>query len=156
MMYPMDIHPASVFVIERHPIMRAALCTAIAEEPDLQVAELDINDPRSLPISLMGDMYFFPHNLDLILLTLGNPGLREMEALKTLRTSFPEIPIMVLTSSEVAGQEQSALEAGAQVAVTKSASRSEIIDALLEMHRQNSILPQKDENRRSTDKHVAD
>lgn len=138
MMDAMEILPASVLVIERHPIMRTALCTAIAEEPDLQVAEIHLDDPQNLPIALMGDIYFLPHNLDLILLALGNPGLKELEALKSLRASLPEIPILALTSNEVAGQEQSALEAGAQIVLTKSASRSEIIQALREMHRKKS------------------
>jgi DNA-binding NarL/FixJ family response regulator len=134
----MDSLPASVIVIESHPIMRAALCTAIAEEPDLQVVEVDASDPNNLAISLMEDIYFLPRNIDIILLTLGNPGLKEMEALKSLRASLPEVPILALTSNEVPGQEQSALAAGAQVVLTKSASRNEIIHALREMRRKNS------------------
>ena len=137
MMDDMESLPASVFVIENHPIMRAALCTAIAEEPDLQVAADDIDNSRPLVLPGMEDVYFLPQNLDMILLALGNPGLRELDALKRLRQILPEIPVLALTSNEVAGQEQAALDAGAQAVLTKTASREEIIWALREMYRKS-------------------
>jgi DNA-binding NarL/FixJ family response regulator len=139
MMDDMESLPASVFVIESHPIMRAALCTAIAEEPDLQVAADDIDNSQPLVLPGMEDVYFLPQNLDMILLALGNPGLRELDALKRLRQILPEIPVLALTSNEVAGQEQAALDAGAQVVLTKTASREEIIWALREMYRKSSF-----------------
>ena len=139
MMGAMEILPASVLVIESHPIMRAALCTAIAEEPGLQVAETHGNDPRSVTISVMGNIYDLPYHLDIILLALGNPGQKEMDVLTALHRLQPDIPILVLTSSEVPGQEQAALHAGAQAVLTKSASRGEIIHALWEIRRNNSI-----------------
>jgi len=139
MMGAMEILPASVLVIESHPIMRTALCTAIAEEPGLQVAEPNGSDPHSLTISVMGNIYDLPHNLDIILLALGNPGQKELDVLSAIHTFQPDIPILALTSNEVPGQEQAALDAGAQAVLTKSASRSEIIHALWEIRRNNSI-----------------
>jgi DNA-binding NarL/FixJ family response regulator len=138
MMSAMEILPASVLVIESHPIMRTALCTAIAEEPGLQVAEANGNDPQRLEISVKGKIYDLPHNFDIILLALGNPGQKELDVLSALHTWQPDIPILALTSDEVPGQEQAALDAGAQAVLTKSASRDEIIDALREVYRKNS------------------
>ncbi|HJS20461.1 MAG TPA: response regulator transcription factor [Anaerolineales bacterium] len=134
----MDLRPAAVLIIENHPLMRSALCNAIAAEPGLQVAEVDINDPESLAIPGPEDIIFLPRNLDMILLALSNPGLKELDVLKMLRALLPEIPVLALTSNEVAGQEQAALEAGARGVVTKTASRSEIIQALRDMHSKNS------------------
>ena len=136
MIAAMEILPTFVLVIESHPIMRAALCTAIAEEPGLQVAGANGSDPQSLMLSVMGNVYDLPRNLDIILLALGNPGQKELDVLSALHKLQPDIPILALTSNEAPGQEQAALEAGAQVVLTKSASRGEIIHALQEMHRE--------------------
>jgi DNA-binding NarL/FixJ family response regulator len=152
MMDAMGNPPVSVLVLERHPLMRVALCDAIAAEPGLLVAEVDINNSQTLVIPGLEDVVLLPASLDLILLSLGNPGLMELEALKSLRLSRPEIPILALTSNEVPGQEQAALEAGAQVVLTKGASRSEIIQVLSEMrrnlisYRQNFLEQEASEN----------
>jgi DNA-binding NarL/FixJ family response regulator len=139
MMSAMGIPPASVLIIEKHPLMRVALSNAIAAEPDLQVAEVDINTAQTLAIPGMEDVLLLPASLDIIVLSLGNPGLMELEALKALHLSHPEVPILVLISNEVLGQEQDAMEAGAQVVLTKGASRSEIIRVLSEMRRKKSM-----------------
>jgi two-component system, NarL family, response regulator len=143
MMDTMDPVRASVLIIEKHPLMRAALCSAIAEEADLQVAEADVNHSQLLMIPGLEDVILLPESSDMILLSLGNPGFKELDALKALRHSYPNIPILALTSSEVPGQEQAALATGAQAAVAKTTSRGELIQALREMWGKNSIHHQK-------------
>jgi DNA-binding NarL/FixJ family response regulator len=132
----MDTMPARVLVIENHPMMRAALCAAIAEESDLQVVEPATEGENSyqLTVSSQQDVFFCAGKPDLILLALGNPGLEELEALKRLRESLPEAPILALTSNEVEGQEQAAAEAGAQMVLTKAAQRRELLQALRELY----------------------
>jgi DNA-binding NarL/FixJ family response regulator len=134
MMSPMDLLPASVLIVERQPLMRMALSNAIAAEPDLQVADLDINNSHILVIPGLDDVLLVPNHLDLILFSLGPHGEKELYALATLKQFRPEIPILVLIDNEVEGQEQAAREAGAQVVVTKAAPRAELIKALRELH----------------------
>jgi DNA-binding NarL/FixJ family response regulator len=121
--------PTSVLVIESHPMMREALCNAIVAEADFCIAEpvFDIVQTSWMVIAAEPDTILLAYKPDVILLALGNPGTNEMETLKTLRKSLPETPILALTSSEVEGQEQAALDAGAQMALTKSAPRTELI-----------------------------
>jgi DNA-binding NarL/FixJ family response regulator len=144
MMGYVETLPASVLVIENHPMMREALWNAIAEETDLKVIESRITAKESVTISIMDDVLFLPTKPDIILLTLGNPGQEELKVLKALCKCLPFTPIMALTSNEVEGQEEAALEAGARAVLTKAASRSEIIDALREIHRKNSIHYQEE------------
>jgi DNA-binding NarL/FixJ family response regulator len=139
----MELLPVSVLVIENHPLMREALCNAIAEEPDLQVAEVDANHAQLLMIPGMADAILLPESSNMFLLSLGNPGFKELDTLKALRHSFPETPILVLTSNEVPGQEEAALATGAQAVIAKTASRSELIHALRDMWGKNSIHRQK-------------
>ncbi len=124
--------PISVFVIEAHPIMREALCAAIAGESDLKLVEQNKKNVESelMVIPTQPDVILLPFTPDIILLALGNPGQDELEALTILRKSLPDTPILALTTNEVPGQEQAALDAGAQVVLTKTAGRAELLRAL--------------------------
>jgi DNA-binding NarL/FixJ family response regulator len=128
----MNTAPASVLIIESHPLMREALCTAILAEPDLKVALQGVNGTEALEmmITVKPDVVLLAFKPDIILLALGNPGLDDLETLKVLRRSLPDTPILALTSNEVDGQEKAALEAGAHAVLTKSAPREELICAL--------------------------
>jgi DNA-binding NarL/FixJ family response regulator len=121
----MNATPASVLVIESHPLLREALCAAISDEPDLRVSMEATNGAEALQMVSV----ILP---DIILFALDTPGSDELNALKTLRQSLPETPILALTSDEVPGQEQTALEAGAFAVLTKAASRAELISKLRE------------------------
>jgi DNA-binding NarL/FixJ family response regulator len=133
MIVPMDLIPVSVLIVERQPLMRMALCNAITAEPDLKVAELDINNSQILVIPGMEDVILVPNHLDMILFSLGPHAEKELYVLATLKQFRPQLPILVLIDNEVQGQEQSAREAGAQVVVAKTASRNDIIQALRDM-----------------------
>jgi DNA-binding NarL/FixJ family response regulator len=127
--------PASVLVIESHPLMREALYAAIAGEPDLMVAAQAVNCTEVLNMVVTVDpgqavLAFKP---DIILLTLGNPELVELETLKALRKALPDTSILALTADEVPGQGQAALTAGAQAVLGKSAARAELIGKLREL-----------------------
>jgi DNA-binding NarL/FixJ family response regulator len=132
MMGAMETTPAMVLVIESHPMMRAALCAAIAAEPDLQVVEPGTKAATSFQvmISSQQEVLFCASQPDAILLALGNPGWEEIQALKSLRNAYPDIPILALTSNEVPGQEQAALESGAHAVLTKAAPRTELLRTL--------------------------
>lgn len=124
--------PASVLVIESHPLMREALWTAIANEPTLKIAGQVTNGLEVLDMVLttQSGAVLLAFKPDIILLALGNPGLAELEILKTLRKSLPDIPILALTCSEVDGQEQDALDAGALAVLGKAEPRSNLIHVL--------------------------
>jgi DNA-binding NarL/FixJ family response regulator len=126
----MDIIPISILVIENHPIMREALCSAITAEPDLAVAE---PEALQMVIAVKPDTILLAYKPNIILLALDNPGLDDLETLRNLRKSMPYTPILALTSNEVAGQEQSALDAGAHAVLTKAAPRNELIKKLREL-----------------------
>jgi DNA-binding NarL/FixJ family response regulator len=131
----MDTTPISVLVIESHPMMREALRNAIAAEADFSIAEPVFNGIETLwmAIAAQPDTILLAYKPDIILLALGNPGLDDLETLITLRKSLSGTPILALTSNEVAGQEQAALDAGAQAVLTKAAPRIELIGKLREL-----------------------
>jgi DNA-binding NarL/FixJ family response regulator len=131
----MDTTPISVLVIESHPMMREALRNAIAVEPGLTLAEpvFDGSEKLWMAIAAQPDTILLAYKPDIVLLSLSNPGLDDLETLIVLRKSLPDTPTLVLTSNEVTGQEQAALEAGAQAVLTKAAPRVELIEKLREL-----------------------
>jgi|GEM_PF-2422293 len=133
----------SILVLERHPLMRAALVAAIAAEPDMEAAEPSNNHAGAIELTLAGRKkpLYLPAAPDVILLALGNPGQDDLRALSDLRLLLPETPVLALTSNEVPGQEQAALDCGAQAVVTKSAQRSELIRALRSIHSESHPIP---------------
>ena len=142
----MDATYASVLVIESHPLLREALCAAISDEPDLRVGMQAASGAEALQMFRI----ILP---DIILFAVGKPELDNLNALRTLRQSLPETPILALTSNEVPGQEQRVLEAGAGAVLTKSASRAELIGKLREFwmeilvdHSPVNVKKEADEN----------
>ena len=135
----MNSNPASVLVIEEQPLMRAALCEAIAAEPGLQVSETVPNGLIAIQISNQDDLLFLSSRPDIILFALGNPGLKDLEGLKVLCDALPDTPILAFTCNEVPGQEQAALRSGAHDVLTKAASRAELISKLHELRNQTSL-----------------
>jgi len=118
----MNSIPVSVLVIEAHPMMREALCSAIVDEPGLMVAMQADNIKQALQM-----MTVVP---DMILLGLSQPDRGEMDGLTVLHKSLPTTPILALTSNEVDGQEQAALDNGALAVLTKAAPRAELLRTL--------------------------
>jgi two-component system nitrate/nitrite response regulator NarL len=129
----MNSNPASVLVIEDQPVMRAVLCDAIEAEPDLQVSKTVPNGMIAIQVSSQHDLLFLASKPDIILLALGNPGLKDLEGLKVLCDTLPDTPILAFTCNEVPGQEQAALQSGAHAVLTKAASRAELISKLHEL-----------------------
>lgn len=119
----MDAFSIAVLIVEPHPLMREALFTAITDQPGLGAVTQAGNGIEALEIAPA----LHP---DIILFSLGNPGLEDMLNMEALHETWPRASILVLTSNEVEGQEQAALKYGAQAVVTKGAPREELLKAL--------------------------
>ena len=127
----MDPVPASVLIIESHPLLREALCAAVAEEPDLNVIMKAANGTEAL-------QFLNCLSPDIILFAMDNPGTHELATLKSLLQALPEIPILAFITNEVAGQGQAALEAGAHAVLSEAVTRAELITALRELRMKTS------------------
>ena len=138
----MDTNRTTILVIENHPIMREALNTAIAAEPDLDVAKTSNSDIQAFKLSLSEkhDIFFLGSKPDIVLLALGNPGEDDLQTLRTLQKQLLGTPILALTSNEVPEQEQAALAYGASAVLTKAASRSELLDTLRSIRETSALF----------------
>lgn len=132
-----DLIPGFVLIIEKHPLMREALCDAISDETDLSVGMRAANGLEALQMLTI----LLP---DIILFAMGNPGTDELKTLKIMRRSLPHTPVLALTSNEVPGQEQAALNTGAYAVLTKAATRAELLSKLREMINDSSVHLEKE------------
>jgi DNA-binding NarL/FixJ family response regulator len=119
----MSALPLSVLIIESHPLMRAALCAAIADEPDMTIAAVAANGT-----DIMRTARLLQPNI--VLLGLDDPGSEELQTLMVLRKKLPAASILVLTNDEAPEQKLAALRNGAQATLTKNAPRNELLRAL--------------------------
>jgi DNA-binding NarL/FixJ family response regulator len=110
-------------IVERHPLMREALCAAIDEEPDLTVAGETAHVAEALLVaaSLAPDVF---------LISLDEPDPEAVAAMGVLRRAQPAARILALTSEEVTGRESDILNGVAHAVLTKATPRAELVHAI--------------------------
>jgi len=98
--------PIRLLVADDHPVVRDGLRGMLAGQPDLEVvgeaadgAEAVALAPRLRP--------------DVVLMDLRMPGMDGVDAIRKLRTSFPDARILVLTTFDTDTDVVRAIEAGA-------------------------------------------
>lgn len=112
----------SMIVVERQPLMLTALSTALAAEGIQVLAEVREN---SLVLPTVQRL-----QPELILYSVGEPCLPDLERISALRHEFPGILILALLSREFRGQERMALDYGAHRTLSKTAPRAELLAEL--------------------------
>ena len=122
----------SIVIVESQHLMRAALSTAISADGMKVLAEIaDSRDVLQVASKLTPD---------LILFSVSHPSLKDLGRISVLRQELPDTWIVALITGEFRGQFQSALDYGAHLVLTKSAPRSEILDALKRLSQRKFIL----------------
>lgn len=112
----------SIVIVESQHLMRAALSTAISADGMKVLAEIaDSRDVLETASKLTPD---------LILFSVNNPSLADLERISILRQKLPDTWVVTLVTGEFRGQFQAALDHGAHLVLTKSILRSELLDAL--------------------------
>ena len=113
----------SVLVVEKHPMMREALCVAIASEAGLAVAGEASSGTEV--VQMAGRL-----RPGAVLYALGGAYVEDLQALNELHSCLPDVSIVVLTDQEACEREKAVLSRIARAVLTKAAPRSEIIQAL--------------------------
>jgi DNA-binding NarL/FixJ family response regulator len=112
-----------VFLIDDHPIVRQGLALFIDREPDLMVcgeAEGAASAPQAIRDS----------NPDFIVLDISLDGPDGLELLKTLRTTYPNLPVLVLSMHDESTYAERALRAGANGYIMKQEATEKVLVAI--------------------------
>ena len=122
-----------IFVLDEQPLLREAIGALMRRlAPTITVIELD-RLSAVIPTSL-------DHGIpELICLDLRLPDTVGVSGLRVLRQQFPEASIVVLTAETSVGYRDLCLEAGASAFLQKSATTSEITEALRTFLIQESV-----------------
>jgi len=129
-----------VFVVDDHPIVRQGLALLIDQEPDLVVC--GAAEEAESALAAIG-----ASRPDVLVLDISLPGPDGIDLLKTIRSTDPTLPILVLSMHDEATYAQRALRAGANGYIMKQEATENVLVALRRILRQEVYLSDRIANR---------
>ena len=112
-----------ILIVDDHAIVRMGLASLFSAKPDFEV----IGQAKNGEIAVRDAKRLSP---DVVVMDLMMPGKDGIETTCAIRASVPNAKILVLTSCTASDSISSALDAGAQGAIMKSAENAELIAAI--------------------------
>jgi DNA-binding NarL/FixJ family response regulator len=115
-----------ILIVDDHPMFREALSSAVRFAHDAEVFEAGSIDAAC-------DVIRDEPGVELVLLDLSMPGTSSFDGLMLLRSSFPHIPIMIVSGLDDSRIVQEAIRLGAAGFVPKSVDKETLAEALTEV-----------------------
>ena len=128
--------PIRVLIVDDQDIIRTGLALVVEEYEDIELIGTASNGIEALRVCET----LTP---DVVLLDLIMPGMDGVTTIHNLRTRYPSIRIVVLTSSDEEKLVQKALHAGALSYLVKNVSVPALIDAIRAAYHGKSTLTQE-------------
>src|SRR4051794_39791076 len=116
-----------VVVSDDFPLMRAAVVTALATHPEIEVVG-EASDGLEA-IEMVANT-----QPDVLLLDLSMPRMGGLDALPRLRDEWPEVRVLVMTASEKQESLVEAVGAGAAGYITKRSTDAQLCEAVTTVH----------------------
>jgi len=123
-----------VMVVDDHPLMRVGVASIVNARPGMTVVAQTGTGEEAVAL-------FFEHQPDVTLMDLQLPGMSGVDAIRSIRTTYPKARFVVLTTYEGDADIHQALEAGAQGYVIKGMPYQTLVDALQRVHAGGRFLP---------------
>ena len=127
---PPDIR---ILLVDDHTLFRRGLSALLSEDPDLKVAGEagDVGEALRLATQIQPDVVLLDNHL---------PGVRGVDAVKSLRQAVPGAHVVMLTVSDDAADLGAALRAGASGYLLKTCEADELIGAVRRAHRGEVVI----------------
>jgi DNA-binding NarL/FixJ family response regulator len=128
--------PITVFVADDHAIVREALVTLLAAQPDIEIVGTAANGRDALDqvLQLMPQV---------VILDISMPELDGIETTRQIIAASPGTPIVILSMHSSAQHVFQALEAGARGYLLKESAGKEVVDAVRTVHTGRRYLSAK-------------
>lgn len=127
---------AKVFLVDDHPIVRRGLTQVIDPTEDLTVC----GEAENAASALRGIAQAGP---DIVVVDLALESGDGLELIKSIRSQFGSLPILVLTMHDEPFYAERALKAGAQGFLTKQEASEEVVDAIYRILRGETYVSER-------------
>jgi DNA-binding NarL/FixJ family response regulator len=115
--------PLRVIVVDDSPLYRGTIRNMLAKEPNLQViAEAEDG--------LFAVQAVEKHKPDVVLMDVSMPVLNGIDATWIIKSKFPDVRVVVLSTHDLESISEAACKAGACWCLSKGCSLNEIIQAI--------------------------
>lgn len=116
-----------VLAVDDHPMLREAFSAMVEAQPDMQVVGTAENGAEAVE-------RYNALRPDITLMDLQMPDMNGVDAIRAIRADHPNAKIIVLTTYAGDHRAVTALKAGAAGYLLKNALRTEMLDAIREVH----------------------
>ena len=131
-----------ILLVDDHSMVRMGLAAVLSLNEDLIVVAEAEDGAQAIE-------KYRTDPADVVLMDVRMPGMGGLEALRALRAAWPNVRVLMLTTSELDEDIQQAIESGACGYLQKSVTRDELVQAIRQVHAGGRYIPQAMERRLS-------
>jgi len=123
-----------ILTVDDHPLLHEGLAMVIHNQSDMLLVGDAPNGREAI-------QSFRRHKPDVTLMDLRLPDMSGIDAMKVIRSEFPDARVIILTTFEGDAEIQRALESGARAYILKSTPPRELVDVIRQVHAGKKRIP---------------
>jgi DNA-binding NarL/FixJ family response regulator len=123
-----------ILIVDDHPMVRFGLAAFINAQRSMKVIGEAATGEEAVAL-------FRKHQPDVVLMDLRLPGMSGVDAIRQIRSEYPQSRFVVMTTYEGDEDIYQALEAGAQAYLIKCMPGETLVDAILKVNSGLRVIP---------------